>query len=130
MVHEAVDHGCGDDVVAEDFTPPADGLVAGHDQAGAFVAGRDELEEQVGCFGFEWDVSDLVDDQQRDECEFDQFVLEAVAVVGGGEAVDPLCGGGERDAVAGLTGSYPQADRQVFSRCRAVRGTPRSAWRR
>ncbi len=32
---------------------------------GPFVAGRDELEEQVGGFGLERDVADLVDDQQR-----------------------------------------------------------------
>jgi hypothetical protein len=35
-----------------------------------FVAGGDELEEHVGCFGFERDVADLVDDEQRDAAEF------------------------------------------------------------
>jgi hypothetical protein len=62
VVDEAVDHGCCDDIVAEDFAPAAEGFVAGDDQAGAFVAGRDELEEQVRGFGFEGDVADLVDD--------------------------------------------------------------------
>ena len=38
MVYEPVDHRCGDDVVAEDFAPPSEGLVAGHDQGGPFVA--------------------------------------------------------------------------------------------
>ena len=33
---------------------------------GAFVAGGDELEEQVGGFGFEGDVADFVDDEERD----------------------------------------------------------------
>ena len=47
MVDEAVDHGRGDDVVAEDLSPAAEGFVAGDDEAGAFVARRDELEEQV-----------------------------------------------------------------------------------
>ena len=32
---------------------------------GSFVAGGDELEEQVGGFGFEGDVADFVDDEQR-----------------------------------------------------------------
>jgi hypothetical protein len=50
VVDESVDHGCGDDLVAEDFAPPADGLVAGHDERGAFVAAADELEEEVGGF--------------------------------------------------------------------------------
>ena len=38
---------------------------------GAFVAGGDELEEQVRGFGFERDVADLVDDQQRVAAEPD-----------------------------------------------------------
>jgi hypothetical protein len=37
-------------------------LVAGGDQACAFVAGRDELEEQAG-LGFEGDEAGLVDDE-------------------------------------------------------------------
>ena len=44
LVDEAVDHGSGDDVVAEHFTPAAEGLIGGDDEAGTFVAGGDELE--------------------------------------------------------------------------------------
>ncbi|GFG54792.1 hypothetical protein MAGR_62330 [Mycolicibacterium agri] len=61
---EAVDHGGGDDVVAEDFTPAAEWFVGRDDQAGPFVAGGHQLEEQVGRFWFEGDVADFVDDQQ------------------------------------------------------------------
>ena len=64
VVDEAVDHGGGDDVVAEDFAPASEGLVAGDDQRGALVAAGDELEEQVRGFGFEGDVADFVDDDQ------------------------------------------------------------------
>jgi len=39
VVDEAVDHGCGHYVVAEDFSPAAEGLVAGDDQRGPLVAG-------------------------------------------------------------------------------------------
>jgi hypothetical protein len=53
VVDEVVDHGGDDDVVAEGFAPAAERLVAGDDQAGSFVAGGDQLEEEVGCFGFE-----------------------------------------------------------------------------
>ena len=63
VVDEPVDHGCGDDVVAEHFAPSPERLVAGDDQGGSFVAGGDELEEQVRRFGFERDVADFVDDQ-------------------------------------------------------------------
>jgi hypothetical protein len=65
VVNEAVDHGGGDDVVAEDLAPAAEGFVGGDDQAGAFVAGGHQLEKQVGGFGFERDIAHLVDDQQR-----------------------------------------------------------------
>ena len=78
-----------------------------------FVAGGDELEEQVGGLGFEGDVADLVDDQQRDAAEAGELVLEAAGVVGVGEAGDPLGGGGERDAVAGLAGPDAQPGGQV-----------------
>src|ERR1700722_10011636 len=65
VVDEAVDHGGGDGVVAEDLAPPAERLVGGDDEAGPLVAAGDELEEQVGGLGLERDVADLVDDQQR-----------------------------------------------------------------
>ncbi len=61
VVDEAVDHRGDDDDVAEDLAPAAEDFVAGHDQAGAFVAGRDELEEQVRGLVLERDVADLVD---------------------------------------------------------------------
>jgi hypothetical protein len=51
VVDEPVDHGGGDDVVGEDFAPAAEWLVAGDDQRCPFVAGADELEEQVGGLG-------------------------------------------------------------------------------
>ena len=40
-------------------------------RAGAFVAGGDQLEEQVRGFGFEGDVADLVDHEQRDASQLD-----------------------------------------------------------
>ena len=50
---------------------------------------------------FQWDVADLVDDQQRIALEPPEFVIEGVAVLRLVEAVDPLLRGGKRDAVAG-----------------------------
>jgi hypothetical protein len=61
VVDQSVDHGGGYDIVAEGLSPAAEGFVAGDDQGGAFVAGGDELEEQVRRVGFEGDVADLVD---------------------------------------------------------------------
>ena len=98
---------------------------------GAFVAGGDELEEQVGGFGFEGDVADFVDDEERVAAEAAELVVEAAWRVGVAEAVDPFGGGGERDAVAGLAGADARARwRGGSCRCRAGRGTRRCRGRR
>jgi hypothetical protein len=47
VVDDAVDHRCGDGLVAEDFAPAAERQVGGEDQRGVLVAAADELEEQV-----------------------------------------------------------------------------------
>ena len=69
MVDEPVDHGGGGDGVSEDFTPTSERFVGGDDDRGSFVAGRHQLEEQVGGFAFEGDVADFVDDEKRDAAE-------------------------------------------------------------
>jgi 5-methylcytosine-specific restriction endonuclease McrA len=47
-VDQAVDHGRGDDVVGEGLSPASERKVGGDHDRGLFVAGGDELEEQVG----------------------------------------------------------------------------------
>ena len=64
VVDDAVDHRGGDGLVTEDAAPAAEGQVAGQDQGGVFVAGRDELEEQVRGVLLDGQVADLVDDDQ------------------------------------------------------------------
>ena len=126
VVDEAVDEGGGDHGVAEDLAPGFEAAVAGDDDRAAFVAAGDQGEEQVGGLAFERQVADLVDDDQRVALEAAQLVVERVAVLGGFEAVDPLLGGRERDAVAGLAGLDRQRDRRgAFCRCRAGRRSRR-----
>ena len=64
VVDEAVDEGGGDHGVAEDLAPGLEAAVGGDDDRAAFVAARDQREEQVGGLAFEWQVADLVDDEQ------------------------------------------------------------------
>ena len=113
VVHQSVDHGRGDHVVAEDLASAPERLVGGDDQAGALVAGGDELEEQVGRLWLEGDVADLVDYQQRGAAKASQIGLQPAGGVGVGQADDPLDGGGEQHPVAGLACPDPQADRQM-----------------
>jgi hypothetical protein len=82
VVDEPVDHGGGDGVVTEGLPPAAEWFVGGDDDAGSFVAGGDELEEQVGGFGFEGDVADFVDDNQRVAAEPAEFLMQPSGGVG------------------------------------------------
>ena len=109
VVDQAVDHGGGNGVVAEDLTPAAERLVAGDDDAGGLVAGGDELEEQVGGLGLERDVAHFVDDDEGVASQAGDLGLEAAGAVGGGELVGPGGGGGEQDAVPGLAGFDPES---------------------
>jgi hypothetical protein len=113
VVDESVDERCGDHRVAEDLAPGLEAAVGGDDDRAAFIAARDEREEQVGGLAFERQVADLVDDDQRVALDAAQFVVQRVAVLRLLETVDPLLGGGERDAMPGLAGLDRQRDRQV-----------------
>jgi hypothetical protein len=63
-MEEPVDHGGGDRDIAEDLTPAPERLTGNDDQARSFIGRADQLEEQVGGFGFEGDVANLVDDDE------------------------------------------------------------------
>jgi hypothetical protein len=52
VVDEPVDHRSGDTSSPNTSPQRPKGFVGGDDQAGALIAGRDELEEHVGCFRF------------------------------------------------------------------------------
>ena len=64
VVDDSVDHRRGDGGLAEDLSPAGERQVGGQDDRGLLVSGGDELEEQVGRFGVEGDVADLVDDDE------------------------------------------------------------------
>ncbi len=113
VMHEAVDHGCDRDGVAEDFRPGGERLVRAHDQAGSFVASRDHREKQRGGVGVEGDVADLVDDDERNAAESFEFFFEPAGASRFAESADPVLGRRERDAVAASRGVNAERDRQV-----------------
>ena len=61
VVQEAVEDRGGEDFVAEDLAPFAEGLVRGEDDRALLVALGDHLEDQVRLGAFEWLVADFVD---------------------------------------------------------------------
>ena len=111
VVDEPVDQGGGDHGVAEVLAPLFEAAVTGDDDRAAFVAARDQGEEQVGGLAFEWQVADLVDDQEVVALQAAQLGLELVAVLGLLEPGDPFLGGGEGDAVAAFAGFDGERDR-------------------
>src|SRR5204862_7556673 len=113
VVDEPVDQGGGDHGVAEDLAPLLEAAVAGDGDRAAFVAARDQGEEQVGGLAFEREVADLVDDEQVVALEAAQLLLELVAILRLLQARDPLLSGRESDSVAVLAGLESERDREV-----------------
>ena len=119
VVNDPVDHCGGDGRVAEDFTPEPEGQVARHDQRCVFVAARDELEEQVRGVLIEWNVTDLVADQDAVAAEPAQFRGEFAAGVGVLEAGDPARCCIKQDPVAVLGCLNRSHSRETVTRVNA-----------
>jgi len=60
-----------------------EGFVGGQDDGATFVAGADDLEEQVGSALVDWQVADFVEDEQRGVGVFAQFGFEDALGLGG-----------------------------------------------
>ncbi len=63
-VQDAVEDRGGDHPVAEDVAPAPEALVTGEDQRSPFVTSTDELKEEICASPVDWEVADLVDDDQ------------------------------------------------------------------
>lgn len=101
VMDEAVDECGGDDVVGEDFAPTAEWHVRGDQNRALFVATGNELEEQVGGVGVEWEVADLVDDDQSVAAEPFEFGGQAAGGVCLGQVWFPRNRGGLLYAASG-----------------------------
>jgi len=95
------------------WAPLLEGAVGGDDDRPSFVAAGDEREEEVGGRALQWQVADLVDDQEVVALEAPELLLELVSVVRLLEPGDPFLGGREGDAVATLAGLHGERDREV-----------------
>ena len=61
MVQQAIEQRRGDHRIAEDLAPFSEAAVAGEDHGALFVAGVDQLEEEVGATSGDRQIADLVD---------------------------------------------------------------------
>jgi hypothetical protein len=78
-----------------------------------FIAGRDELEEQVGRVLIERDESEFVNDEQLVAAQLGQLLGQAAAVVGFGQPRYTPGGSVEQNPAPGACGPDPDPDRQV-----------------
>src|SRR3546814_5629256 len=74
------------------------------DHGAAFIAGVDQLEEQVAAAWDDRQVADLVDDQQGRSAEEADALRQTTLALGAGELAEQLGEGAEVDAAPGLHG--------------------------
>jgi hypothetical protein len=99
---QPVEKGGCDDGIAEDLTPFREAAVRGEDHGALFVSGVDELEEQVSAAGDDWQISNLVDDQQSEAAEVADALSQRAVAFGLGERRDDVRQRTEVDAAAGF----------------------------
>ena len=85
MVEKTIEQRGGDDGVAEDLTPFGKAAVGREDHCAALVAGVDELEEQIAAAGNDRQVTDLIDDEQREAAEESDLLAQSALAFGLGE---------------------------------------------
>ena len=114
MVQEAVEE-CGGQraVVIEDLRPLFEHAIGGDDDGAALIALADDLEQQV-CAGLvDRQIAQFVQDEERRLEIAVERGLKACGVLGGGQGVDHIHGGGEQDRVALLAGRITQGRGQM-----------------
>ena len=122
VVKEPVQEGRGDDGITKNFAPFGKAAIGGEDHGALFVAGVDELEEQIAAAGNDRQVADFVDDEQREAAEEPDLLAQGAFAFGLGERADEVGERGEVDAATGFDGF--DAERQARGgscRCRAGR---------
>lgn len=87
-MEEPVQESGGDDGAAEDLAPFGEAAVRGQDHRAFFVAGIDQLEEQVATAGRHRQVSDLIDDEQRCAAEEADALAQGTLAFGLGKLGD------------------------------------------
>ena len=97
MMQQPVEQRGCDHGTAEDVAPFRKAAVRGEDHRALFVARIDQLEEQVAAAGYDREVTDLIDDQERGPAvepePLAQRGLSGFPCVGGhnGQEGVPLC---------------------------------------
>ena len=65
VMQQPIQQSGGDHGVAEHVSPFGKASIGGENHGTFFVASTDQLKEQIGAFPGQWQVADLIDDEQR-----------------------------------------------------------------
>ena len=81
-MERAVEDRVGQDLVVEDLAPVREALVAGHDEAGPFVAADEEPEEEASLLPGQREVPELIQDEHSGIDQLMEGALQPVLVAG------------------------------------------------
>ena len=113
MVKQPIEECGGDNGIAEDLTPFCEAAVRGEYHGAFLVSCIDELEEQITAAGNDGQVTDFVDDKQREAAKEPDLLAKGALALGFGERADELTEGREVDTTAGLDGLDAERERQM-----------------
>lgn len=113
MVDETVDRGERHGLVRENSRPIAKGLVGGDRQRTAFVAGRDELEQDAGLRLILADIGEVIEDEEVILVELGERRLELEVAAGGLKPLHEVGGAGEQHAPTALDQCQAESCRKM-----------------
>ncbi len=113
MVREPVQQGGGHAFALEDLVPVAEREIAGDQQAAAFVAVGEHLEQQLGSGAAERQVAEFIDDQQVNPVELLQQRVQSELLLCFFELVHQSRRCEELRPHAFTAGGQAKCDRQV-----------------
>jgi hypothetical protein len=122
VMQEAIQQGRRDDGIAEHLAPFGEAPVGREDHGTLFIAGVDELEEQVCTACGDRQIADLVDDEQRGSCIEPDLLSQPSLPFGLVQRRDQFCQGCPVDTSPGLYCCDPERGSEMaFARARRPR---------
>ena len=100
VMQQPIQQSGGDHGVAEHVSPFGKASIGGENHGTFFVASTDQLKEQIGAFPGQWQVADLIDDEQRSSGIESKFVGQLSGAMGQRQGIDQVGQGTSVDAFA------------------------------
>ena len=113
MMKESVQDSSGQHMVVEDLAPVHEALVAGHNQAGSFIATHDEPEDETGLFPGKGQIADFIDDEQLGIGQLLEHPFQPVFMLGLDQAGHERFQGRKLDRIASFNRLDGKPDGQM-----------------